>query len=228
LSEVSDASEDSLIETSGEGYQGILFVISSTSGGGKGTLIRRLLDAIPGISYSVSWTTRAPRPGEQDGVSYHFVTREEFEQMRECGGFLEWAVVHGHLYGTARSVVEQELSEGHDIILEIDVQGAAAVRAALGSVVSIFILPPSFEALRARLIARMTERPEELELRLRNARGEVEQYEHFDYLVLNDEVERAAMQLAAIVLAERARRERQEWVARRVLATFNASTPSVE
>jgi guanylate kinase len=219
LSEVSDASA-SAIKTSGEGYHGILFVISSTSGGGKGTLIRRLLDAVPGISYSVSWTTREPRPGEHDGVNYHFVTAEEFEQMRERGGFLEWAVVHGHLYGTARSVVEQELSEGHDIILEIDVQGAEAVRAAIKSVVSIFILPPSFEILRARLTARMTERPEELELRLHNARGEVEQYKHFDYLVLNDEIERAATQLAAIALAERARRDRQQWVARRVLATF--------
>ena len=227
MSEVSDAS-DFFIETGDEGYKGILFVISSTSGGGKGTLIRKLLDALPGISYSVSWTTRKPRPGEQDGVSYHFVTKEEFEQIRERGGFLEWAVVHGHLYGTARSVVEQELSEGHDIILEIDVQGAAAVRATMDSVVSIFILPPSFEALRARLTARMTERPEELELRLRNARCEVEQYRNFDYLVLNDEVERAASQLAAIVLASRARLEQQEWVARRVLATFNESTPHVE
>jgi guanylate kinase len=223
LSEVSDASASS-IETMGEGYQGILFVISSTSGGGKGTLIRRLLDAVPGISYSVSWTTRKPRPGEQNGVNYHFVTEEEFERMRERGGFLEWAVVHGHFYGTARSVVERELGEGRDIILEIDVQGAASVRAALGSVVSIFILPPSFEILRARLIARMTERPEELELRLRNARGEVEQYRHFDYIVLNDEVERAAAQLVSIVYAERARRDRQEWAARRVLATFTEAS----
>ncbi|HYH85907.1 MAG TPA: guanylate kinase [Pyrinomonadaceae bacterium] len=219
---------DSPINAGGEGYQGILFVISSTSGGGKGTLIRRLLETVPGISYSVSWTTRAPRPGEQDGVSYHFVTEDEFKQMRERGGFLEWAVVHGHFYGTARSVVEQELSEGHDIILEIDVQGAATVRAALESVVSIFILPPSFEALRARLTARMTERPEELELRLRNARAEVEQYKDFDYLVLNDEVERAASQLAAIVYASRARLDRQERVARRVLATFIESLPRVE
>jgi guanylate kinase len=214
-------------ENEARGYRGILFVISSPSGGGKGTLIRRLLDRVPGVSYSVSWTTRGPRAGEVDGVNYHFVTPEEFGRMRERGGFLEWAVVHGHLYGTARSVVEQELNEGHDIILEIDVQGAAAVRAALSSVASVFILPPSFEVLRARLSKRMTERPEELELRLRNARGEVEQYRHFDYLVLNDEVERAAAQLASIVWAERARRERQEWVARRVLATF-ASTPDVE
>ena len=214
-------------ETLGEGYRGVLFVISSPSGGGKGTLIRRLLAAVPGVSYSVSWTTRAARAGEIDGVNYHFVSPEEFGRMRERGGFLEWAVVHGHLYGTARSVVEQDLSEGHDIILEIDVQGAAAVRATMSSVVSVFILPPSFEVLRARLTARMTERAEELELRLRNARGEVEQYRHFDYLVLNDEVERAAAQLAAIVWAERARRERQEWVARRVLATF-AGRPDVE
>ena len=212
-----------------EGYRGILFVISSPSGGGKGTLIRRLLEAVPGVSYSVSWTTRAARPTEKDGVNYHFVNEGEFARMRDGGGFLEWAVVHGHLYGTARSVVEQELSEGHDIVLEIDVQGAANVRAAFDfdSVVSVFILPPSFEVLRARLSARMTERPEELELRLANARGEVEQYRHFDYVVLNDEVERAAAQLSGVVLAERARRARQEWVARRVLASF-AAAPRVE
>lgn len=210
-----------------EEYRGILFVISSPSGGGKGTLIRRLLDTVPGVSYSVSWTTRDARPSETDGLNYHFVSEEEFERMRASGGFLEWAVVHGHLYGTARSVVEQELNEGHDIVLEIDVQGAEAVRAAFESVVSIFILPPSFEVLRARLSARMTERQEELELRLSNARGEVEQYRYFDYVILNDEVERAAAQLSGIVLAERARRERQEWVARRVLASF-AAAPRVE
>jgi guanylate kinase len=205
-----------------ESYRGILFVISSPSGGGKGTLIRRLLDTVPGVSYSVSWTTRDARPAEKDGVNYHFVDEEEFARMRDGGGFLEWAVVHGHLYGTARSVVEQELSEGHDIVVEIDVQGAEAVRAAFDfdSVVSVFILPPSFEVMRARLSARMTERQDEFELRLANARGEVEQYRHFDYVVLNDEVERAAAQLSGIVLAERARRERQEWVARRVLSTF--------
>lgn len=209
------------------GYRGILFVISSPSGGGKGTLIRRLLDTVPGVSYSVSWTTRTARPKEVDGLNYHFVSEEEFERMRASGGFLEWAVVHGHRYGTARSVVEQELNEGHDIVLEIDVQGAEAVRSAFDSVVSIFILPPSFEVLRVRLSARMTERQEELELRLSNARGEVEQYRHFDYVVLNDEVERAATQLSGIVLAERARRERQDWVARRVLASF-ATAPRVE
>jgi guanylate kinase len=206
-------------------YRGILFVVSSPSGGGKGTLIRRVLGAVPGLSYSVSWTTRAPRPGEQDGVNYHFVTLEEFERMREAGGFLEWAVVHGNFYGTARSVVAQELSEGHDIILEIDVQGAEVVRRTMTDVVSIFILPPSLSVLRERLTARMTERPEELALRLRNAPAEVEQYRHFDYLVLNDEVDRASQLLASVVYAERARRCRQEWVARRVLASFNDPPP---
>lgn len=204
------------------GYRGILFVISSPSGGGKGTLIRRVLKDVPGLSYSVSWTTRAPRPGELDGVNYHFVTVEEFERMRDAGGFLEWAVVHGHLYGTALSVVEQDLAEGRDIILEIDVQGAESVRKAMPSVVGVFIMPPSFDVLKMRLLARMTERPEELALRLSNSRAEVERYAEFDYLVLNDEIERAAAQLASIVYAERARRERQEWIARRVLASFRA------
>jgi guanylate kinase len=223
LSEVSaNPDPEAAAEVEAEGYQGILFVISSPSGGGKGTLIRRLLERVPGVGYSVSWTTRAPRPGERDGVNYRFVSAEEFARMREARGFLEWAVVHGHLYGTTRAAVRQETAAGRDIILEIDVQGARAIRETMNSVVSVFILPPSFEVLRARLSARMTERPEELELRLRNARGEVAQYAHFDYLILNDEVERAAAQLASVVLAERARRERQEWVARRVLATFEA------
>ena len=203
-----------------DSYQGILFVISSPSGGGKGTLIRRLREAVPGVGYSVSWTTRAPRPGEVDGVHYRFVSEAEFDAMIRSGGFVEWANVHGHHYGTTRAAVGLALSQGLDIVLEIDVQGARTVRAALESVVSVFILPPSFEVLRQRLTRRMTERPEELELRLANARGEVAEYRHFDYLVLNDEVERAAAQLAAIVWAERARRERQEWAARRVLKTF--------
>ena len=207
-------------KTTAAGYHGILFVISSPSGGGKGTLIRCLLEAVPGVAYSVSWTTRAPRPGEVDGVNYRFVSEEEFALMREAGGFLEWAVVHRHLYGTTRAGVEQELAAGRDIVLEIDVQGAREIRKTMESVISVFILPPSFEVLRARLSARMTERQEELELRLRNARGEVEQYRFFDYIVFNDEVGRAAEELSSIVRAERARRERQEWVARRVLATF--------
>lgn len=200
--------------------RGILFVISSPSGGGKGTLIRRALPRVPRLGYSVSWTTRAPREGEQHGVHYYFVSRAEFEAARGRGEFLEWAVVHGNLYGTSISVVERELLSGRDVILEIDVQGAELVRRAGVDSVGVFILPPSFEVLRQRLSARRTEDPEQFATRLRNARGEVERYAEFDYVILNDDADRAAAQLASVVYAERARRERQESLARGVLATF--------
>ena len=203
------------------GGRGILFVISSPSGGGKGTLIRRVLPTVPRLGYSVSWTTRTPRAGEQHGVHYFFVTPEEFAAAREAGEFLEWACVHGHYYGTSRRVVEAELARGRDVLLEIDVQGAAAVRALPIDQVSIFILPPSYEELRRRLIARRSENLDDLALRLRNAREEIRHYREFDYVVLNDEVARAAAQLAAIVHAARAERRRQEPLAQRVLASFD-------
>lgn len=205
--------------------RGILFIVSSPSGGGKGTLIRHVLKSVPGISNSVSWTTRPRRPAEIDGVDYHFVGADEFREMRERGGFLECAVVHGNSYGTARSVVEQELREGHDIILEIDVQGAASVREAAREAVSVFILPPSFDALRERLRRRGTDDPATVALRLRNSRDEVRRYHEFDYVIINEDAERAARQLAAIVYAERARRGRQELLARRVLASFPEPSP---
>jgi guanylate kinase len=204
--------------------RGRLIVVSSPSGGGKGTLIRRVLKEVSGLGYSVSYTTRAPRTGEVHGRHYFFVTPETFMEMVQAGEFLEWARVHGNLYGTARSQVEQELAEGRDILLEVDVQGAESVRAQVDNAVSIFILPPSFDVLCARLTARGSERPDDLTLRLRNARGEVERYVEFDYVVINDEVERAAAQLAAVIQADRARRERQEYRARRVLATFRPTS----
>ncbi len=203
-----------------EPERGILFVISSPSGGGKGTLVRRILSHLPRLGYSVSWTTRAPRQGEVNGRDYHFVTHEEFEAARERGEFLEWASVHGNFYGTSLKVVERELVTGRDIVLEIDVQGAASVRRCGIESVSVFILPPSFEIMRRRLTGRQSENSNTLALRLRNSRGEVEHYREFDYVVLNDDVSRAATQLASIVYAERARRERQEQLAERVLATF--------
>lgn len=212
-------------ESSGEndGARGILFVISSPSGGGKGTLIRRVLPAVPRLGYSVSWTTRAAREGETDGAHYHFVTEEAFHDARSRGEFLEWAVVHNHYYGTSLTSVERELRAGRDVILEIDVQGAAFVRLTPVDSVGVFILPPSFEVLRERLTARQSEDPAQLATRLRNARGEVERYDEFDYVILNDDAERAAQQLAAIVYAERARRGRQERLARRVISTFPSS-----
>lgn len=200
--------------------RGILFVISSPSGGGKGTLIRLARQRVENLAYSVSWTTRLPRTGEQDGREYHFVSPEIFSEMRARGEFLEWACVHGHFYGTARRTVEEEVARGRDIVLEIDVQGARAVRELIAEAVQIFILPPSFDVLRARLTARASETPHDLDVRLRNARGEVEQYRFFDYLILNDDAERAAAQLVSVIYAERARRERQTAMAERVLATF--------
>jgi guanylate kinase len=200
--------------------RGIFFVISSPSGGGKGTLIRRVLDRVKGLGYSVSWTTRPARAGEREGVHYNFVTPAKFQAAMKRGEFLEWAVVHGNFYGTSRRNVERELLDGRDVILEIDVQGAASIKQAGLDSVSVFILPPSFEVLRARLASRETETAEQLAVRLGNSRSEVEQYGEFDYVILNDEVERAASQLASIVYAERARRGRQESLARRVVATF--------
>ncbi|HVG29892.1 MAG TPA: guanylate kinase [Pyrinomonadaceae bacterium] len=200
--------------------RGILFVVSSPSGGGKGTLIRRVLPVVPRLGYSVSWTTREPRAGEQDGVHYFFVSEQAFAEARERGEFLEWAVVHGKHYGTSLAVIERELGSGRDVILEIDVQGAESVRRAAVDSVGVFILPPSFEVLRERLTNRASESPEQLVTRLRNSRGELARYTEFDYVLLNDDADRAARQLASIILAERARRQRQERLARAVLATF--------
>ncbi|HVG35931.1 MAG TPA: guanylate kinase [Pyrinomonadaceae bacterium] len=204
--------------------RGRLVVVSSPSGGGKGTLIRRVLNEVPNLGYSVSYTTRQARLGEVNGRDYFFVTPEIFKRMVRAGEFLEWANVHEHLYGTAHAQVERELAEGRDIILEIDVQGAQSVRSLVSDSISVFILPPSFEVLSARLTARGSERPQDLALRLRNARGEVLHYREFEYVVINDDADRAARQLAAIIYAERARRERQEHLARRVLATFQDDT----
>jgi len=203
--------------------RGILFVVSSPSGGGKGTLITRVLKSVPGVSYSVSFTTRAPRAGEVDGVDYFFVSPERFEQLVATDEFLEWARVHGNLYGTSREQVLREIAQRHDIILEVDVQGAASVRKLTADIVSIFIVPPSFEVLRNRLITRGTDSPVELELRLRNAANELRQYLAFDYVILNDDAERASAQLASIINAERARRQRQEQEVKLVAETFPAS-----
>ena len=202
---------------------GTLFVVSSPSGGGKGTLIRRVLELIPDISYSVSYTTRAPRAGEVNGREYCFVARKEFEEMMAAGDFLESAVVHGNLYGTSRKQVLRDTSAGRDIILEVDVQGAASVRELMLDSVSVFILPPSFEVLRERLLARGTDTPEELQVRLRNAPAELKAYSTFDYVIINDDVTRAASQLAAIISAERAKLHRQEQVVQNIVRSFEAS-----
>ncbi|HEV7681717.1 MAG TPA: guanylate kinase [Pyrinomonadaceae bacterium] len=223
----SDTSNNLATETN-EG-RGILFVVSSPSGGGKGTLVQRVLKQVPNLSYSVSFTTRAPRNGEVDGREYFFVSGERFEEMVANQEFLEWAHVHSKRYGTARQQVVREIAEGRDIILEVDVQGAASVRTLIADSVSIFILPPSFEILKQRLQARGTDSPEELELRLRNAPMELKNYSAFQYVILNDDLDRATNQMSAIVHAERARLSRQEARVRRVVEAFAAEeTPTAQ
>ena len=200
--------------------KGNLIIISSPSGGGKGTLIREVLEHVPDIGYSVSLTTRAPRFGEEDGKHYHFVTRERFEEAISKNEFLEYAEVHGNLYGTSAVQIETITSTGFDVILEIDVQGAAKVRGKVEAAIGVFILPPSFEVLKARLTARATEGSEDLELRLRNSIDEVRQYKDFDYVVVNDDLPAASRKLGAIVLAERQRRNRQNEAVQGILNSF--------
>jgi guanylate kinase len=204
--------------------RGTLFVVSSPSGGGKGTIIRHVLDVVENLRYSVSFTTRAPRLGEVHGREYFFVSRETFDEMVVAREFLEWACVHGNYYGTSKKQIMDETAAGADLILEVDVQGAASVRQLLMDSVSIFILPPSYEVLRQRLIARGTDSPQQLEVRLRNAPEELKQYSSFDYVIINDEIDRAAAQLASIIYAERARCMRQEPLVREVIQKFKSNS----
>ena len=187
---------------------GGLLVVSAPSGAGKTTLCRRLLQALPGLVFSVSHTTRAPRASERPGVDYHFVTRDEFESRRGAGEFLEWAVVGGELYGTSSRQVEEVLRQGSDVLLDVDTQGAMAVRRLRPEAVLIFVLPPGPEALRARLLARGSETEESLERRLRLAAAEVARAGEYDYQVINDDLDAAFERLRSIVEAARCRTSR--------------------
>ena len=191
-----------------EARKGMLLVISGPSGAGKGTLYGRVLAADPDMTFSVSYTTRAPRPGEVDGKDYRFVSEEEFVTMLERDGFLEHAGVHGHFYGTPRQPVLNALEAGRSVMLDIDPQGALQVMEKMPDCVSVFILPPSFSELRRRLEGRGTETPEEIERRLGNARGEVLLKDKYQYLVVNDDLEAAYKTLQGIVDAEKQRSTR--------------------
>jgi len=191
-----------------EKLKGLLIVISAPSGTGKTTLTHMLLKEFPDMEFSVSYTTRKPRPGEVNGKDYFFVDRETFEKMIEEGDFLEWAEVYGNLYGTSKSQVLKALNEGKDILLDIDTQGALQVKRNFPEAVLIFILPPSFKELERRLRSRGTDDEETIERRLKIARVEVERAPLYDYIVVNDRLEKAYEKLKSIVIAEKCRTER--------------------
>ncbi len=187
--------------------KGILFILSGPSGAGKGTLRERLFRMLDGLSFSVSCTTRAPRPGETDGVDYRFVAEEEFLRRRDAGDFLEWADVHGHFYGTLTADVKKALDDGRDILLEIDVQGALQVKKKIPGAVTIFVAPPSMKALEERLRGRSTETEQDIALRLCNARREMGESFKYDFTVVNDDIDAAAQRLADIVRQSRTEKE---------------------
>jgi guanylate kinase len=186
-------------------FSGSLFIVAAPSGAGKSTLVNALLAQEPGIKLSISTTTRPPRPGEQDGVHYHFTTADDFVARADRGEFLEWAEVHGNYYGTSRLTVEQEMKNGTDILLEIDWQGARQVKKLFPDAAGIFILPPSIAALEERLHKRGTDEPHIITRRLLAAGGEIAHAPEFEYAIINEEFNVALSELGAIVKATRAR-----------------------
>ncbi len=189
--------------------KGILYVVSGPSGAGKGTVMQSFLPAHPNMFYSISATTRAPRPGEEDGVNYFFMKEEGFLRLREEGGFLESASFCGNHYGTPREAVMEKLEKGIDVLLEIEVQGAMQVMESYPEGIFIFIVPPSMEELRRRLVGRQTEEADVIEARLTRAKEELKLADKYTYIVVNDVAEKAAKDLDAIVVAEEGRSTRK-------------------
>lgn len=184
-------------------YPANLFVVAAPSGAGKSSLVRALLELDSHVQPSVSHTTRAPRGQEKHGREYYFVSQTEFDAMIRADAFFEWAHVHDQRYGTSKKAIEERMTQGVDVILEIDFQGAMQVKKIFANAVSIFVLPPSWEELRSRLERRGEDSPEVIELRLRNASVEVAQAQHFDFVIINELFERALFDLKAIVHSQR-------------------------
>jgi guanylate kinase len=194
--------------------RGVLLIVASPSGAGKTSLCRRLMADHGGLELSISMTTRPIRPGEVDGRDYNFVSHEEFQRLVDQDAFLEWADVHGQRYGSPRGPIDRALAEGRDVLFDIDWQGAAQVAEKCPEdAVRVFILPPSLEELRRRLITRSQDAPEVIERRIKNAKGEIEHCDAFDYVFVNDDFDRSYAELAHIYHAERSRRFRNLWVA---------------
>jgi guanylate kinase len=203
------------------GRKGLLFVVSAPSGTGKTTVVERLVQRVPDLALSRSYTSRPARPGETDGVDYNFISREQFERMARENAFLEWADVFGNLYGTAAADTERVLVAGRDLVLVIDVQGARQVRARRPDTVGVFVLPPSFDVLEQRLRGRSKDTEAQMQRRLLTARAEVAAFIEYDYVIVNDELEACVDRLRAVVLAERARLRTAHGAAGRIVDTFN-------
>jgi guanylate kinase len=200
--------------------RGLLFVVSAPSGTGKTTVVERLTQMTPDLALSRSYTSRAIRQGEVDGIDYNFITRIRFEEMVAANAFLEWADVFGNLYGTCGEDAEQELAAGRDLVLVIDVQGARQVRSRCAGTVGIFVMPPSFAVLEQRLRGRSKDSEEAMQRRLATARAEVAAFVEYDYVVVNDELEACVERLRAIVVAERARLRSMLREAEGIVTTF--------
>jgi guanylate kinase len=200
--------------------QGLLFVVSAPSGTGKTTVVERLVQIVPDLALSRSYTCRPARPGESDGVDYNFVSRSGFEEMIASNAFLEWADVFGNLYGTGAADTEGHLASGLDLVLVIDVQGARQVRAARADTVGVFVMPPSFAVLEQRLRGRSKDTEDAIQRRLQTARDEVAAFVEYDYAIVNDELEACVDRLRAIVLAERTRLRSARRDAEKIVRTF--------
>ena len=211
--------------------RGLLFIVSAPSGTGKTTLVERLVQILPNLRMSRSYTSRATRAGERDGVDYNFISRAEFESMIEAQAFLEWADVFGNYYGTALADVERMLGDGQDVVLVIDVKGARQVKGRHVDHTAIFVMPPSFQILEQRLRGRSKDSEEEMQRRLTTARDEASSYVDYDYVVVNDDLEATVVRLQEIIAAERSRMHRMGSVAQGILKTFTtapAPVPSTE
>ena len=199
---------------------GLLFVVSAPSATGKTTVVEQLVQVLPGLRMSRSYTSRPARPGEEDGLDYNFITRDAFEAMIARDAFLEWADVFGHYYGTGMEETQSRLAAGEDLVLVIDVQGARQVRERVPETVGIFMLPPSFEVLEQRLRKRSKDPEPEMLRRLETARREVDAVSSYDYVVVNDLLERCVGELAGIVVAERAKLTRRRAAITSIIETF--------
>jgi guanylate kinase len=202
------------------GRRGLLFVVSAPSGTGKTTVVERLVQVVPDLSLSRSYTSRAARPGEVNGIDYNFITRARFEEMMAGNAFLESAEVFGNLYGTGAVDAEADLAAGRDLVLVIDVQGARQVRTRWPGTVGVFVLPPSFAVLERRLRGRSADTEDAMQRRLQTARDEVAAFMEYDYVVVNDELEACVDRVRAIVLAERTRLRTARWMAEGIVKTF--------